>query len=628
MLRSLRARLAGSLGAQVLGAFGLTVVLTLLAALISLSATRDATLRLQALQEAERRMVSAIKDLELGAELQSDAVQAFLLSGDPRYLNDQARGQARFGEAFGTLEARTAADEGLDRLDAIARARERFESSAASQLALYQQGWRRSATFLWGSEGQQAKQQLEEQINAYRAWYEAAVQEGVAAAQWRGRAALVLSILLIVLAAAGGLVVGIRLTRSVASRLGALAAAARAIGQDDFSVRTAVAGVDEVAALGTAMNRMAEHLEQSQRALEESRQKLRQSLEQYRLLSENAMDIVYALDRDGRYSYINASIEQLAGYRPDELIGRRFTEVLPPELRAARLESFERRMRGEDEGTSAEIEYLAKDGRRIPLELRLATIRRDGEIVGMQGIARDMTRRKALEAQIRRLAEQEHRRAEQLQEVARVGRKIARLASLDELLPNVAGLLHEVFGYERVAIFLFDQESHLASLRAWAGRFAAPPPKLFSLGEEQGIVGWVAARGEPLRVGDVRNEPRYLEVPATAGTRSELAVPIRVGGQVLGVLDVESLEIDGFDASDEATLMILADQIGQAIQNAQLFEQQHNLAVAEERNRLAREIHDTLAQGLTAIASSSRSPMPCSTPARSRLARRSPRRSS
>ena len=123
MLRSLRARLAGSLGAQVLGAFGLTVVLTLLAALISLSATRDATLRLQALQEAERRMVSAIKDLELGAELQSDAVQAFLLSGDPRYLNDQARGQARFGEAFGTLEAHTAADEGLDRLDAIARER-------------------------------------------------------------------------------------------------------------------------------------------------------------------------------------------------------------------------------------------------------------------------------------------------------------------------------------------------------------------------------------------------------------------------------------------------------------------------------------------------------------------------
>jgi len=72
-------------------------------------------------------------------------------------------------------------------------------------------------------------------------------------------------------------------------------------------------------------------------------------------------------------------------------------------------------------------------------------------------------------------------------------------------------------------------------------------------------------------------------------------------GEVLGVLDVESTQPEAFDANDEATLMILADQVGTAIQNARLFEQQHSLAVAEERNRLAREIHDTLAQGLTAI---------------------------
>ena len=70
---------------------------------------------------------------------------------------------------------------------------------------------------------------------------------------------------------------------------------------------------------------------------------------------------------------------------------------------------------------------------------------------------------------------------------------------------------------------------------------------------------------------------------------------------MLGCSNLESREPDQFDANDEATLMILADQVGTAVQNARLFEQQHGLAVAEERNRLAREIHDTLAQGLTAV---------------------------
>jgi two-component system NarL family sensor kinase len=114
-------------------------------------------------------------------------------------------------------------------------------------------------------------------------------------------------------------------------------------------------------------------------------------------------------------------------------------------------------------------------------------------------------------------------------------------------------------------------------------------------------VGWVAEHGESVRVGDVSKEPRYLLMPAAETTQSELAVPIRAGDEVLGVLNVESTRLDAFDASDEATLVILGDHVGTAVQNARLFEQQHSLAVAEEGNRLAREIHDTLAQGLTAI---------------------------
>src|SRR5688572_19701494 len=199
-------RLSTSIGAQILASFGVAVVMALVVALISLSATKDATDRLENLQEVQRRMVTAVKDLELGAELQSDAVQAFLLSGDERYLRDQQRGRTRFADAFEVLSTYTLADEGLDRLDEIARTRQLFEDSASSQLALYRQGWQRSATFLWRTEGQESKEQLERRIDAYRFWYEAAVLEDVSAAQERGRLALIIAITLVITAAVLGLV--------------------------------------------------------------------------------------------------------------------------------------------------------------------------------------------------------------------------------------------------------------------------------------------------------------------------------------------------------------------------------------------------------------------------------------
>jgi two-component system NarL family sensor kinase len=600
-LGTLRTSTSGSIGAQVLSTFGLVVLIALMVALVSLSATRDATSRLVSVQEVQRRTAAALKDLELGAELQSGGVQAYLLSGDERYLAQQENGKLRFAEAFQELESLVTDDEGLDLLDGLERERARFEGSAESQLALYRQGWPRSATYLWRTDGQDTKQYLERQIQAFREWHAGAVIQAVEQARERGQIALWASLGLIVLAALGGLVIGQRLTRSVTNRLGALTTAAQAIRQNDFSARARVAGRDEVATLATTMNQMAEHLETSQRQLEESRQKLAESLEQYRLLAENALDVVYALDVNGCYSYVNQAIERVAGYEPAAMLGRHFTEFLPEQLRERRAAAFQRRMNGGQDANTAEIEFLHRDGRYVPLELRLATIVRDGEIVGLQGIARDITRRKVMEAQIRRLAEQEHRRAEQLQEVVRISRRFARLVSLDELLPNVASLLHETFGYEQVSLFTYDPESRLATLRAAAGQFAAEVPTLFSLSADQGVIGWTADHGEPLRIGDVRTEPRYLETPATAGTRSELTVPIRIAGQVVGVIDVGSSELDRFDANDEATLLILADQIGTAMQNARIFDEQHALAVAEERNRLAREIHDTLAQGLTAI---------------------------
>jgi len=102
-------------------------------------------------------------------------------------------------------------------------------------------------------------------------------------------------------------------------------------------------------------------------------------------------------------------------------------------------------------------------------------------------------------------------------------------------------------------------------------------------------------------IGDVSKEPKYISVQELPDTRSELAVPIKIGTEILGVLDVQSIELDAFDEIDLFTVQTLGDQVAIAVENARLYQETREMAVLEERNRMAREIHDTLAQGFTGI---------------------------
>jgi len=206
-----------------------------------------------------------------------------------------------------------------------------------------------------------------------------------------------------------------------------------------------------------------------------------------------------------------------------------------------------------------------------------------------------------LEEKVQERTRGERRRAEQLRAINEVGRRISSILSLDELLPYVVRSLQETFNYYNVNIFLLDPGSSSLVLKAGAGGYKAAVPIGFLVKVTEGIVGWVVQRDEPLVVSDVSKEPKYLFVEALADTRSELAVPIKIGTEILGVLDIQSIELDAFDEIDLFTAQTLADQVAIAIENARLYQETREMAVLEERNRMAREIHDTLAQGFTGI---------------------------
>lgn len=186
------------------------------------------------------------------------------------------------------------------------------------------------------------------------------------------------------------------------------------------------------------------------------------------------------------------------------------------------------------------------------------------------------------------LYREQQRRADQLRAVSEIGQKIGSILSVDELLPFMTSLLHQTFDYFNVSVFLIDPNNNRElELRSRTGWNAESDEKICISLDGQGIVPWVTKAGVAEIVPDVTKDTRYVAWPGLELVRSELAVPIRVGGVVVGVLDVESTFVNAFDEIDLATMNVMADHVGIAISNARLFQAQKRRA---EQLRAVNEI--------------------------------------
>lgn len=120
---------------------------------------------------------------------------------------------------------------------------------------------------------------------------------------------------------------------------------------------------------------------------------LRESEERYRELFENAKDAIYVHDLEGTYLSINRAAENLSGYSREEIVGHNFKEFVAPEHVRNVRDSFWRKLARQGE-TTYEVVVIAKDGRRVPIEVSSRAIYENGVLVGVQGMARDITERK------------------------------------------------------------------------------------------------------------------------------------------------------------------------------------------------------------------------------------------
>ncbi len=180
-----------------------------------------------------------------------------------------------------------------------------------------------------------------------------------------------------------------------------------------------------------------------------------------------------------------------------------------------------------------------------------------------------------LEQRVADRTEDLRRRAAQLEAAAEVAREAATIRDVGDLLEATVHLVSERFGFYHAGIFLLDDAEEYAVLRAASSQGGQ---RMLERGHrlrvgEVGIVGYVAGSGDPRIALDVGRDAVFFDNPDLPRTRSEMAVPLQVRGEILGVLDVQSMEAAAFDDEDVAALQTMADQVAVAIDNARLLDE-------------------------------------------------------
>jgi GAF domain-containing protein/HAMP domain-containing protein len=178
-----------------------------------------------------------------------------------------------------------------------------------------------------------------------------------------------------------------------------------------------------------------------------------------------------------------------------------------------------------------------------------------------------------LERRVTERTEDLERKALQLQVTADVAREAAAIHDLEYLLQHVVHVISERFDFYHAGIFLLDEERQYAVLRAASsqgGRQMLARGHKLEIGRV-GIVGHVAAEGEPRIALDVGTDAVYFNNPDLPLTRSEVGLPLVSRGEIIGVLDVQSTQPSAFSKEDLEILQLLADQVALAIDNARLL---------------------------------------------------------
>jgi len=260
------------------------------------------------------------------------------------------------------------------------------------------------------------------------------------------------------------------------------------------------------------------------------------------------------------FEYVNPAYANMMGYSQQDLIGKSPVNVTSPSLQQAH--EYERTRRQNSETSTYETRLVHKNGHEVPVIITGVPRIQHGKVTGTIAVITDLTAVKRAEESLA----QQVKELTILQSVAQAEVELA--ASEDDVIEKITGILGQIYP-EVCGVLLLDETGksltpHLSYRGADVSNWMEGYPIT------DGVTGRAALTGKPIVLGDVRQDPSYIEI--ASGIRSELCVPIRVSDRIIGVLNVESKRANAFDDGDERFLVTIAGGLGSALERARLFQ--------------------------------------------------------
>jgi PAS domain S-box-containing protein len=285
-------------------------------------------------------------------------------------------------------------------------------------------------------------------------------------------------------------------------------------------------------------------------------------LEQYHgPLFDDIATVICTVNLKGIITYTNKHTEKITGYTVKELVGKRFFNIIAPESRNKVKDAF-RKLKIGRKIRPYELVILDRDGTHIYLKVSSSPIKHNGRVIGMLGVATDITTHKKNVDYLTKMFKE-------LSLFCEISKDLTSIVDISILFSKILMHLSKTFGYERAGILMIDEITNELTIRASTKPLSKTrTTRKIKFG--QGLTGHAAKTGKYCLANDITKNAKYI--PFDKKTQSELAVPLKLGDRVIGIINIESYQKNKFDDDDVRILNLIANQAAIAIENSRLYE--------------------------------------------------------